>query len=117
MGLHLSYCCCTCIACTNWGVLANFSDPSENVVSSHPRPDFIDGTQVGHCFAGGFACTEHEQSTARKRTKRENFLAEMEAVVPWQPLIDLIEAHYPKTSSKGGRPTYPLATILRIHLL
>ena len=38
-------------------------------------------------------------------------------MVPWKELIDLIEPHYPKTSSKGGRPPYPLATMLRIHLL
>ena len=59
----------------------------------------------------------YEQSTAKKRTRRERFLAEMEAVVPWSALIDLIEPHYPKTSKKGGRPPYPLATMLRIHLL
>jgi IS5 family transposase len=41
----------------------------------------------------------------------------MEAVVPWQALIELIEPHYPKTSKKGGRPPYPLTTMLRIHLL
>ena len=40
----------------------------------------------------------------------------MENVVPWKALIDLIEPHYPKTSSKGGRPPYPLETMLRIHL-
>ena len=37
--------------------------------------------------------------------------------MPWQALIDLIEPHYPKTSKKGGRPPYPLAVMLRIHLL
>jgi IS5 family transposase len=41
----------------------------------------------------------------------------MEAVVPWDALIALIEPHYPKTSKKGWRPPYPLATMLRIHLL
>ena len=41
----------------------------------------------------------------------------MEEVVPWQALIALIEPHYPKASKKGGRPPYPLATMLRIHLL
>jgi IS5 family transposase len=51
------------------------------------------------------------------RTRRERFLAEMEAVVPWSALIDLIEPQYPKTSSKGGRPPYPRETMLRIHLL
>jgi hypothetical protein len=44
---------------------------------------------------------DYEQSTAKKRTKRERFLSEMEAVVPWKKLLDLIEPHYPKTSSKG----------------
>ena len=32
-------------------------------------------------------------------------------------MIASIEAHYPKASKKGGRPTYPLATMLGIHLL
>ena len=59
----------------------------------------------------------YEQSTAKKRTKKEKFLAEMDQVVPWQPLLDLIEPVYSKVSSKGGRPPYPLATMLRIHLM
>jgi len=63
----------------------------------------------------GFA--DYEQTTAKKRTRREKFLSDMEVVLPWQALIDLIEPYYPKTSSKGGRPPYPLATMLRIHLL
>jgi transposase, IS5 family len=41
----------------------------------------------------------------------------MEAVVPWKALIDLIEPQYPKAGSKGGRPAYPLETMLRIHLM
>ena len=60
---------------------------------------------------------DYEQTTTKKRTRRERFLAEMEAVVPWKQLIDLIEPLYPKTSSKGGRPPYPLGTMLRIHLM
>ena len=61
--------------------------------------------------------SDYELNTAKKQTKREKFLSEMEAVVPWQALIALIEPHYPKVSKKGGRPPYPLATMLRIHLL
>ena len=61
--------------------------------------------------------SDYELTTAKKQTKREKFLSEMEVVVPWQALIDLIEPHYPKTSKKGGRPPYPLAVMLRIHLL
>lgn len=54
---------------------------------------------------------DYEQSTAKKRTKREKFLAEMDQVVPWQALITLIEPHYPSPAAKvAGRPPYPLAT-------
>jgi hypothetical protein len=60
---------------------------------------------------------DYEQSTAKKQTKKEKFLAEMDKVVPWQALIDLIEPFYPKTGSKGGRPPYALETMLRIHLM
>jgi IS5 family transposase len=41
----------------------------------------------------------------------------MEAVVPSKALIALIEPCLPKTGSKGGRPPYPLETMLRIHLM
>jgi len=61
--------------------------------------------------------SDYEQFTAKKRTKREKFLAEMEQVVPWQTLLELIEPCYPKASKKGGRPPYPPATMLRIHLM
>ena len=61
--------------------------------------------------------SDYELTTTKKQTKREKFLSEMEVVVPWQALIDLIEPHYPKASKKGGRPPYPLATMLRVHLL
>ena len=55
--------------------------------------------------------SDYEQSTAKKRTKREKFLAEMEQVVPWQELLDLIDPCYPKTSKKDGRPPYPLGRL------
>jgi IS5 family transposase len=51
--------------------------------------------------------TDYEQSTAKKRTKREKFLAEMDKVVPWQRLAELFEPHHPKTGEKGCRPPYP----------
>lgn len=54
--------------------------------------------------------SDYNQTTATTKTKRETFLAEMEAVVPWQALIKRIEPHFPKTSKKGGRPAFPLST-------
>jgi IS5 family transposase len=70
---------------------------------------FMGGEQLGF--------GDYEQSTARKRTKRERFLAQIVAVVPWRALINLIVPYYPKPGTKGGRPPYPLVTILRIHLM
>ncbi|WP_370594780.1 hypothetical protein [Synechococcus sp. CBW1002] len=58
-----------------------------------------------------------ELTTAKKLTNREKFLSEMEAVVPRLALIALIGPHYSKASKKVGRPPYPLATMLPIHLL
>ena len=52
-----------------------------------------------------------------KRTRREQFLAEMDRVVPWARLYALIEPHYPKASKAGGRPPIPLERMLRIYCL
>ena len=38
----------------------------------------------------------------KKRTKRDVFLAEMAAVVPWSILESLIEPAYPKVGPQGG---------------
>ena len=56
-----------------------------------------------------------EYARKRKRTRREEFLGEMDQVVPWSTLESLIEPHYPKAGN--GRRPYPLATMLRIHLM
>jgi IS5 family transposase len=53
----------------------------------------------------------------KKVTRREQFLAEMEAVVPWGRLLALIAPHYPKVGPKGGRPPMPLETMLRVYFL
>jgi IS5 family transposase len=56
-----------------------------------------------------------EYAGKRKRTRREVFLAEMEQVVPWGPLLSLIEPFYP-VAGRGRHPC-ALPTMLRIHLL
>ncbi len=50
-----------------------------------------------------------------KQTKRERFLSEMEAVVPWRELCSLIEPHYP--SGQRGRPPIGIERMLRIYFL
>jgi IS5 family transposase len=56
-----------------------------------------------------------EYAGKRKQTRREIFLAEMEQVVPWASLLGLIEPFYPEAGR--GRHPYPLAAMLRIHLM
>ncbi len=50
-----------------------------------------------------------------KQTRRAEFLAEMERVVPWAELVVLIEPHYPKPGN--GRPPVGLERMLRIYFL
>ena len=47
-----------------------------------------------------FATLDHQNK--KKRTKRERFLAEMDAVVPWALLIALIEPYYPKARQRAA---------------
>jgi IS5 family transposase len=56
-----------------------------------------------------------EYGAKRKKTRREIFLAEMEQVVPWKSLLNLIEPFYPVAGQ--GRHPYPLDTMLRVHLM
>ncbi|HDR29777.1 transposase, partial [Rhodovulum sp.] len=51
----------------------------------------------------------------KKVTRREQFLAELAAVVPWCRLLALIAPHYPKVGPKGGRPPMPLEVMLRVY--
>ena len=53
----------------------------------------------------------------KKQTKRDKFLAEMDAVVPWDRLTALIKPHYPRTPDGAGRRPYPLQSMLRIYFL
>jgi IS5 family transposase len=65
---------------------------------------------------------EHEQLNewrsiplAALRTRRAQFLAEMDRLLPWQQWEGMIEPHYPKRGK--GRPPYPLRPLLRLYLL
>lgn len=50
-----------------------------------------------------------------KRTRKREFLDEMNQVVPWAELIALIEPHAP--AGKTGRPPFAVVTMLRIHFM
>ena len=50
----------------------------------------------------------------RKQLRVERFLGEMEQVVPWDDLCNVIGPYY---KQEGGRPPHDLALMLRIHFL
>ena len=54
-------------------------------------------------------------SAKKKTTRREQFLAEMNAVVPWKDLVAVVAPHYPVAG--GGRRPMPLERMLRIYFV
>ena len=52
----------------------------------------------------------------RKPTRREQFLNEMNRVVPWTELVAVIEPIYPKAEGPG-RPPGGVERMLRLHCL
>src|SRR5665811_85109 len=50
-----------------------------------------------------------------KKTRKREFLEQMEQVVPWGDLVALIAPYYPE--GKNGRPPFALQTMLRLHFM
>jgi IS5 family transposase len=53
--------------------------------------------------------------TSTKRTRKAAFLAEMERVVPWAALVELVAPFAPE--GRRGRPPFAVETMLRIHFM
>ena len=62
---------------------------------------------------GSFA--EAEYAGKKKQTRRDKFLAEMDAVVPWGRLMERLAPLYPK--GERGRPPMPLERMLRVYFV
>ena len=58
---------------------------------------------------------QEEYARKKKTTRRDKFLAEMNRVVPWARLVELILPHYPK--GKRGRPPIGIEKMLRVYFL
>ena len=56
-----------------------------------------------------------EYATKKKLTRRDRFLAEIEAVTPWAALVAVIAPHYPKGDGRGRRPI-GLERMLRMYI-
>ena len=54
-------------------------------------------------------------SLSIKKTRKCEFLGDMDAVVPWAALVQLIAPYYPE--GRNGRPPFALETMLRVHFL
>jgi transposase, IS5 family len=52
-----------------------------------------------------------------KTTRRAQFLADMDRIVPWAELTAVVDPVYPKVSEAGGRPPIALERMLRIYFL
>ena len=52
----------------------------------------------------------------RKKTRKEQFLDEMETIIPWEQLTEAIEPFYPNPQGAGRRPI-GIERMLRIHFL
>ena len=64
------------------------------------QTSFVDGTFKKH----------------HKRTRKEQFLAEMDRIIPWRELAGVIAPHYPKPQGAGRRPV-GLERMLRIYFM
>jgi transposase, IS5 family len=52
-----------------------------------------------------------------KTTRRAQFLADMDQIIPWTEMTAAVQTVYPKISENGGRPPIPLERMLRIYFL
>jgi len=50
-----------------------------------------------------------------RKTRKQVFLQQMEAVVPWAALVELIAPYY--CEGRNGRPPFALETMLRVHFM
>src|SRR5947207_6411886 len=73
------------------------------------------------CIGEGLMVKQMTFATAKgfevhgRATRKAQFLARMEMLVPWAQFCALIEAHYPKAGN--GRPPVGLERMLRMYLL
>lgn len=65
--------------------------------------------------SGQLSFTDAEQATKKKATRREQFLNQLDSLLPWQTMLAVIAPHYPLTGRRGRQPI-GLNVMLRIHV-
>jgi IS5 family transposase len=61
--------------------------------------------------------TDIEYASRKRQTKRDAFLAKMDAIIPWDAFIDIIQPYYYKETGGRGRPPIGIETMLRMYFL
>ena len=59
--------------------------------------------------------TDVEYANRKRRTKRDEFLEAMEAIIPWEEWVAIVAPYYP--DGKRGRPPRGIEIMLRMYLL
>lgn len=59
--------------------------------------------------------SELEYASKKRQTRRDRFLAEIEAVTPWAILVNTVAPHYPSSGGRG-RPPIGLERMLRLYV-
>lgn len=59
--------------------------------------------------------SELEYASKKKQTRRDRFLADIEAITPWTSLVSVISSHYPASGGRG-RPPIGLERMLRMYV-
>ena len=59
--------------------------------------------------------SDMEKSGRKRVTRREKFLRQMDAIIPWEAWVELIRPYYP--SGHRGRPSRGIEPMLRMYLL
>ena len=85
----------------------------KNTLQNHPR-------RYGRCKPRAAHSVTIKQSSfdlnlCTRKTRKRAFLQQMETVVPWAALVDLIAPYY--CEGRNGRPPFALETMLRVHFM
>lgn len=59
--------------------------------------------------------SELEYAAKKRQTRRDRFLADIEAITPWASLVQVIAPHYPRNHG-AGRPVVGLERMLRMYV-
>jgi IS5 family transposase len=59
--------------------------------------------------------SELEYAAKKRQTRRDRFLADIEAITPWTSLVQVIAPHYPRNHG-AGRPVVGLERMLRMYV-